>query len=234
MLARLRRRRRRETEPEPHRPLLQQGLGDDARDRLRVRLVQGEDMPTAFDVGARRPVAEDLDAVLVADLPDRLEVVSAADLERFGLRAGDALEQGLAATREIAAALPDERERNEDGAEVVFLRTDSPYAACELLWPERRLGEAGEHGVVFAIPNEAVIAMHAIADARVTGVLAALAPWAGQLYFLEPGSVSPHLYWWTRDGVRRLPAQLDEGSTSLAPPPEFAALLERLGASTSG
>jgi hypothetical protein len=233
MLERLLRRRRRDAE-DPHRPLRQQGVDGDVRERLRVRVVLGEDMPASFEVGARRPVAEDLDAVLVADLPDRLEVVSPEALDRLGLAPDEALDAALAATERDAAALPDERERNDEGAEVVFLRTESPWAASELLWPERRLGDLGEHGAVFAVPNEAVIAMHAITDARVTGVLAALAPWAGQLYFLEPGSVSPHLYWWTRDGVRRLPARLANDSASLSPPPEFLALLERLGADVSG
>jgi hypothetical protein len=114
------------------------------------------------------------------------------------------------------------------GTEVSLLA--APAAAAHL----RRLPAympVPADGVLAALPHRGVVAVHPVAGISVVRAIERLRIYAHREYNGRADGLSPHIYWWHRDRLTRIQADLvaHDGQTRLvvAPPPEFARLLAR-------
>lgn len=201
--------------------------GDDALPLARVRIWAREDVPADFPLIAR-PLADDLLAAVVLDLPESVTSVKPEQADAWGVDQDELFERAAAQTR----ADPDlevERFEVDRGATVTWAESGSFFAASRVLWPEDLLGApAGEHGALLAVPNRHLVGAHAIEDLRVVAVVQTMLGFAARRYEAGPGSISPHLYWWRPEGLLRLPGEVDEEAIRFFPPDEFVALLNGL------
>ncbi|MEZ0071147.1 hypothetical protein [Planotetraspora sp. GP83] len=130
-------------------------------------------------------------------------------------------------------ALADERpvvSRLDLGGTGVSLLT-APSAAAHL----RRLSDhmlVPPDGMLVALPQRRMAALHPVAGIGVVRAIERLRMFAQREFDSRDEGLSPHVYWWHRDRLTRIQADLvaHDGQTRLvvAPPPEFARLLARI------
>ncbi|WP_239103909.1 hypothetical protein [Microbispora corallina] len=133
----------------------------------------------------------------------------------------------------VGNALADERPTVSSidlgGTEVSLLA--APSAAAHL----RRLAEhvpVPADGMLATLPHRGIVAVHPVAGIGVVRAIERLRMFGQREYAARPDGLSPHVYWWHRDRLTRIQADLvaHDGQTRLvvAPPPEFARLLARI------
>ena len=168
-------------------------------------------------------VADDLVAVLSLDLPTTVQAVQPSEIAVIGLtedelwqRAVEQLDDGEAIER---VAL------DEDGL-VEVLVSDSHFLASRVLALEELVGALPEHGALVALPHRHLLALHHIRDTTVLDAVGVMAPFTVEQFEEGPGSLSPHLYWWHRDGLESI--EVDDVAGAINPPDSFVAMLETL------
>ncbi len=190
---------------------------------VRPQLWALEDVRELQDALVMVEVADDLVAVLSLDLPTTVQAVQPADVGATGLsedelwqRAVEQLDDGEAIER---AAL------DEDGL-VEVLVSESHFLASQVLALEELVGALPEHGALVALPHRHMLALHPIRDTTVLDAVGVMAPFTVEQFEEGPGSLSPHLYWWHRDGLERI--EVDDVAGAINPPDSFVAMLETL------
>ena len=201
---------------------------DAAAPLLRLRIWAAEDMPADAPIVAR-DLADDLLLVLTLDLPESVASVSAEQVADWGRDEDELFALAGEQTRED----PDtefHRMEHPGGVDVILAASDSFFAASQILWPARLLGDAmDEHGALVAVPNRHLAVLLAIEGLGVMEAVGTLVPLVATRYEEGPGSISPHLYW-VRDGepLLRIPVAIGEDGAQIFPPDEFVELLNRL------
>jgi hypothetical protein len=194
-----------------------------ARPLLKVRLYSD-----AYPAGAavHRAPAPGVVAVLVYDLPNSVASVPVNHARRWGRADDDLFTLAVANVR--AGGLLDVQPTDiTDGVVVHALLGRSFFTATHALF----LGDYVDapHGALVGIPHRHAILFHPIADRRALRAAQSLIPATFGMYQEGPGSVSPQVYWWREGRFTCLPSRVTARKVEFAPPPEFVALLDRLG-----
>ena len=211
-------------EREPEVPL------EDALPRLRLQPMWRPEMPDDLEV-VGFSFADDVVASLELAFDNGVAGVTPEDVARWGRPEVELLERAAKNTRTADGVEIGEREI--EGARCVVALSEGFIAASQALWPDCLVDDLPDEGALVAMPNRHVGLVCPLRGAAVAGAIRALLPWAHDRYLAGPGSISPHLYWWTPDRTLLLPSEVDEGTVRFAPPQEFAELLDRLAADDS-
>ncbi|GII51710.1 hypothetical protein Pth03_00990 [Planotetraspora thailandica] len=196
----------------PIRPLL----------RTRVHAADDPAIPDPSRIIGRHLSADLIEVLTVGARPVRPEEAFC-----WPIPPGEALDVAL------GNALVDERPTTEwldlAGTRVSVL--SAPSAAAHL----RRLADhvlVPSDGVLAALPHRGAVAVHPVAGIGVVRAIERLRLFAQREYESSDDPVSPHVYWWHKNRLTRIQADLvtHDGQTRLvvAPPPEFARLLARI------
>lgn len=131
----------------------------------------------------------------------------------------------------LADELPTVSRLDLGGVEVSLLA--APSAAVHLY----RLADhvlVPPDGMLVALPHRGVMAVHPVAGIEVVRAMERLRVFAQREYDIRDDGVSPHVYWWHRQRLTRIQADLvtRDGQTRLVvtPPRDFARLLARIAA----
>jgi len=196
---------------------------------LKLRIYKKDSIPTDDLVGW--PVADDLLAALVFDLPTSVHTVSTTQRGRWDI--------GDDELRALALDNLDEEQRpavqpveGQKGVPLRVMSGDSFFVASRML---RLFGHLLEKdhplGAIVAIPTRHVVLFHGIRGIDVIHAVNSMATLASAVFRDGPGSLSTQLYWAKADGsFLRLPCNVEGEKLSLSPPPAFVQLLESLAA----
>lgn len=193
---------------------------------LRIRLWARDDIPAETAV-LSRPVADDLLAVIVLDLPDSIVNVRPQDAGEWGAPTPSLWERARANTQADAdlerspLVLPGE-------VEVTFGLSHGLFAASAALWPDLLVGPLGPAGALVAVPNRHTVAVHPIVHLGVLEGMRHLVPLIARQHKEGPGSLSDQLYWSTGGELTRIPASMDGDWVTVTPPAEFVAAVNLL------
>ena len=166
-------------------------------------------------------VADDLVAVLSLDLPTTVKAVQPQEVEATGLTEDELWQR---AVEQLDDGEPIERVALDEGVELLV--SDSHFLATQVLALEELVGALPEHGALVALPHRHMLALRPIHDASVLDAVGVMAPFTVEHFEEGPGSLSPHLYWWHRDGLELI--AVDDEAGSIDPPESFMAMLETL------
>ena len=215
--------------------MVPEDFGEDfaaVQDLLRPRLMAPRTLGQASLDCVSRPLAEDLDVVLVFDLPETTMTVKPDFLEIWGRDADELLAiatANLAASEDLA---PDVERFDFEGGGHLDIYGDGYYAASHLLFLERYLDPAPPAGALVSVPHRHALLVHPIRDMQVVPTLNALIPVAAGMFEEGPGSISPHLYWWRPQGLTLLETAIEDDSLVFRPPEDFVAVLNSLAERT--
>jgi hypothetical protein len=193
---------------------------DRARPLLRSRVV-AEGALLAEDV-VRRPLADGLAEVLVADVAGAVRPLPPAVVGGWTADPGDLLDLGRAQV--LAAGLLSRRTVDLGGVDVLALESPSAFAATHV-WALPSYVDVPPAGLLVALPTRHLVLVGALTGrGQALDLAQALLVNADGIWRAGPGALSPDLYWW-RDGVLTL---LPGTPTSLSPPLAFVEVLDAL------
>ncbi|WP_129336379.1 hypothetical protein [Cellulomonas endophytica] len=201
--------------------------------RVVPRGLVGADL-AAEGLAYARPVADDLLEVLVlpgtSDEGPAGPVLRDADVERRG-----AARLHRAALENLLRDPVDGVTRLRRREEVVLLSGASPLVASKVLvlrdvlqrvHGERRYPD----GVLVAVPDRHDLLLHPVDGPDAREALAVMADLAVRYHASGAGPVSPAVYWWRDDSLRRIAGIGADGSLRLVDDGPFIEVLERVGA----
>lgn len=175
---------------------------DEARTMLKLRLHRADAVPPAHPLGIA--LSDDLFAALAIDRGDSANLLRVPDANAWG----QPFDELIAVARDNTANEPDlklERIEIKDGGGAAAICSSTRwFAATQIMWPERLLGEVGRHGAVVAAPNPHVSLAHPIEDRRTLAAVEQLRPWADRRVAAAPNPISPYLFWWRPGSIVRL------------------------------
>jgi hypothetical protein len=189
---------------------------DRARPALKLRIQRsGTLRPGAVSA----PIAGDLHAVLVLDLPSFVTPVRVADLAGWDRPAAELVAVALdnVKTKERVELNPME----VAGARLFAVSGPSVFVATLGLAVDDLLGAATPRGALVAMPSGHILLCHSIADARSLRLLPAMAAGALQAYEGGPAPLSPDLFWKRGDHFVALPVRREDGEVKCELPREF-------------
>src|SRR5689334_10887855 len=194
-----------------------------ARSALRLR-VQRTSALRPLTISA--PIAGDLHATLVLDLPSFVTPVRAADLTAWERPATEVVAVALenVKTTEQVEISPMEIA----GARLFTVTGTSVFVATLGLAAEDLLGAESPWGALVAMPSGHILLCHAIAAARSLDVLPAMAAAALQAFEGGPAPLSPDLLWKRGDRFVALPVRRENGEVKCELPEEFDEQVVRL------
>lgn len=175
-----------------------------------------------LDDVVRRPFADGLVEVLVAEVAGAVRAVPPSVVASWGVPADDLLDLGRGQVR--AAGLPAARAVDLGGVEALALESPSAFTATHVCWLGRCV-DVPAAGALVALPTR-----HLLLCAPMTARGAALDAAQALLVNAEaleqagPGPLSPDLWWWRAGSLVRLPGT----PTGLAPPLAFLEVLDAL------
>jgi hypothetical protein len=200
--------------------------------RLHTRLISRDALPDdAQELGpCQRELTEDLRELLVVDLPDSVLALDEADV----------------AGRDIGALW--ERARINNARATVDSRLDVPVyedlvftaALSDSFFFASRVAELGTvlaelygdrdypYGVVVSVPHRHQVMVHPLEDPRSVHAMPHFAEIALHESDLQPGSISPLLYWWYGQALRVVSRLDDEANVHILPDSTFSAALREL------
>ncbi len=195
---------------------------------LRLKVWARDDVPQGADVVAH-DLADDLVVVLSLDLPESVATVAPDQLEAWGKDDTELFRLAGEQTRDDP--LLEVARIEVGGVGVVYaLGEESYFAASQILWPTRLLGEAFDpHGALVGAPNRHLAVLMPMPGMAIVDAIPPVAMVLAQRYAEGPGSISPHLYW-VRDGesMLRIPLEVTPEGANIHAPDEFVELLNRL------
>jgi len=165
------------------------------------------------------PIAGDLHAVLVLDLPSFVTPVRVADLAAWDRPAGELVAVALenVKSRERVEIKPME----VAGARLFAVTGASVFVATLGLAAEDLVRKPTPHGALVAMPSGHILLCHSIADARSLQVLPAMAAGSLQAFEGGPAPLSPDLFWKRGDRFVALPVRREQGEVKCELPREF-------------
>lgn len=183
-----------------------------ARGLLKLRVQRGA-------TGISAPIAGDLHAALVLDLPSFVTPVRQADLAAWEKPAPELV--ALALENVKAQEHVDLRPMEIAGARVYAVSGKTVFVATLGLAAEDLLGGALPFGALVAMPSGHILMAHALADRRSLRVLEAMAAGSLQAFEGGPAPLSPDLFWKRGDRFVALPVAREDGQVKCAIPREF-------------
>jgi len=165
------------------------------------------------------PIAGELRAVLVLDLPSFVTPVRAADLASWE----------RPAERLVALALENVKTQEQvelkpmeiAGTKVFAVSGRTLFVATLALAAEDLLGAPTEFGALVAMPSSHIVLCHALADQRSLKALEAMAAGALQAFESGPSPLSPDLFWKRGDRFVALKVTGEQGAVKCELPKEF-------------
>ncbi|HVN55665.1 MAG TPA: hypothetical protein VMT46_15125 [Anaerolineaceae bacterium] len=174
---------------------------------------------------------EETASVLMLDLPGNLQMVSPAEAASWGKEKTELFEISLEnafqqapierSTRELAPAI-----------EVKVWTGSSPFTSVHTLVLSRHPEVIGQHGCLFAVPNRGTVICCPVDDERILATMGALTALVIEAYEGEPGSISPHLYWFFQGRYHFLPVDLRRKNISVSD--GLNSLLKEVGPMAAG
>jgi hypothetical protein len=208
-------------------PAAAEALLDDpeaARAALRVRLLREQDLEGAPAL-VRTEAFPGLAAVLLLELETSLATVPAARIDELGA-VDDLFARALANVSSLDQ--PDVGEAAfDDDLRLVTVTSDSPFASCHALWPDR-FATIGADGALLAVPTENLVLIHPLVDPAANRALGTLALEARHHHELGPASLSSDLFWWRPGEVEAVPTSFDGTTVHVTPSEALQDILARL------
>jgi len=187
-----------------------------ARPVLKLRVQRADSMgPGAISA----PIAGDLRALLVLDLPSFVTPVRPADLASWERPAEQLV--GLALENVRSQEQVELKPMEVAGGKVFAVSGRSVFVATLGLAADDLLGAPGEHGALVAMPSAHILLCHAIAGARSLKALEAMAAGSLQAFESGPTPLSPDLFWKRGDRFVALPVRREQGEVKCELPEEF-------------
>jgi hypothetical protein len=197
---------------------------DKARSRVKLRLSRAAEMgPNQISA----PVAGDVRAVLVLDLPSFVTPVRPADLAAWERPAPEVVRLALenVKSQEHVEVKPMEIA----GTKVYAVSGQSVFVATLGLAAEDLVGPSAKFGALVAFPSRHILLCHGIADKRSFQVLQAMAAGSMQAFQGGPGALTPDLFWKHGDRFVAIPVREEQGKVTCDIPREFdEEVLQRL------
>jgi hypothetical protein len=165
------------------------------------------------------PLAGDLRAVLVLDLPSFITPVRPADLASWEKPAEAVV---AAAMENVKASEQVELQPMEiAGTKIFAVSGRSVFVATLGLAAEDLVGKSAEFGALLAMPSAHILLCHSLVDTRSLKALEAMAAGALQAFDSGPSPLSPDLFWKKGDRFLALPVRREEGEVKCELPREF-------------
>jgi hypothetical protein len=187
-----------------------------ARPALKLRVQTGATL-RAGTISA--PIAGDLHAVLVLDLPSFVTPVRVADLSAWEKPAPELVSIAVenVKSRERVDLVPMEIA----SARLFAVSGASVFVATLGLAVDDLLGAPTAHGSLVAMPSAHILLCHSIGDARSLRVLPAMAAGALQAFEGGPSPLSPDVFWKRGDRFVALAVRREDGEVKCELPREF-------------
>ena len=209
-------------------PAAAEALLDDpeaARAALRVRLLRADELEGAPAL-VRTEAFPGLAAVLLLELDASLATVPIARLDALG-EIDDLFARALANVSQLDT--PEVHEaRFDEELVLVTVTSDSPFASCHALWPDR-FAEIGADGALVAVPTENLVLIHPIVDAVASQALGTMALEARHHHEIGPASLSADVFWWRPGEVEAVPTQFDGTTVHVTPSEDLQTVLAARG-----
>jgi hypothetical protein len=165
------------------------------------------------------PIAGELHAVLVLDLPSFVTPVRPADLAAWERPTSQLVRVAIENVKEQEQV--DLNPMEFAGTRVFAVSGKSVFVATLGLAADDLLGPPTPHGALVAMPSGHIMLCHAIADRRSLRALEAMAAGSLQAFESGPAPLSPALFWKRGDRFVALPVQREEGEVKCELPKEF-------------
>jgi len=173
------------------------------------------------------PIASDLHAALVLDLPSFVTPVRVADLAAWDRPADELVATALENVKSTERV--ELRPLEIGGARLYAVSGPSVFVATLGLAVDDLLGPPTPYGALVAMPSGHILLCHSLADAKSLGLIPAMAAGALQAYEGGPAPLSPDLFWKRGDRFVALKVQRQDGEVKCEIPREFDdAVSERL------
>lgn len=174
---------------------------------------------------------EETVSVLMLDLPGNPQMVSPAEAARWEKEKAELFAIGLENSFQKAAIERSTRELAH-GVEATVWTGSSPFTSVHALVLPRHPEVIGQHGCLLAVPNRSMVICCPVDDGRILATIGALAALAIDAYEGEPGSISPHLYWFFQGRYYFLPVDLRRKNISVSD--GLNTLLKEVGTMAAG
>lgn len=168
-----------------------------------------------------------LPTVLVADRPSTVVSVARAVSDAWGRSSEELFARALSnlAEQHPVVSTPLDLDAKA-GLRAWVIESEHLFGASHVLrldaWPE----VLGTHGTLVAVPSRHALIVHPIDSKAVLDAIPILAQVANSAFDTGPGSITPDLFWRTRDGrFERLGVAVSPGKLALTPSAGFKALL---------
>lgn len=183
-------------------------IPDDARARLRVRLVAGAAPQECLEGGLARPFAPDVHARLAIDLPDAVNYPQSRDAIPVPATMEELWQIAFANTQAELKAQGFEIDRS---GPVHLLYSKSYFTSAVLFFLSEVLPSvAGQEfgaakALLFAVPDRHdVLLLPVNSKEEYTAGLQSIVPFTVKAFQQEPGAISPHVYIWDAGGITSL------------------------------
>lgn len=190
---------------------------------LAVRIYDSEYLSAIGEEATiRRPLAGEVSAVLVYDLPHVIENIKREDTDKWGKTEDELFAIGIANIKknyrfEIA-------EVSFDKDKILAVETEHFFAPNILLELDKRPELLGKGGAVVAIPTRSLALIYPIQDMKVMAALTMLFNSVPKIFAAGPGSLTKEIYWY-HDGQFESLIYTPGKKPGFTPSDEFLALI---------
>ncbi|MCB9615146.1 MAG: hypothetical protein H6722_22125 [Sandaracinus sp.] len=197
------------------------------RDQLKLRLYPRSmlaNVPT--DALVSWPVADDLLAVLVLDLPQTVATVGADQRRAWSVSDEELHALALSNVKRFDPPQLDDFEI-APGVPARALVGDHFFVASHALQIARFV-DPTEHGLLVIVPHRHATLVHRITGPEVLQAVNHFLGLARRMHLEGPGSITDQLYWWHDGVLERQPSEVNEQTLTFRPTSGFEQMLSRL------
>lgn len=173
-----------------------------------------------------RPVAEDLHAVLIVDLPHAMRPILPEHITDWGKSKDELFSIGIANTRKKHPVQI--TQENMGDFHIWFVNSDHCFSANILYELEDRPELIGSKGSLIGLPHSYSVLIYPIENLDIVTAIQGLIPAIYSMNLESPASLVPHLYWYCDGAFIDLPYENRNGRLHFIPPNRFMALLAEM------
>jgi hypothetical protein len=181
-----------------------------------------------FEYVVSRPLAEDIHAVLVFDLPSSIQNLQPNQAEAWGFSNDELFDIAIRQTSNKYSYHLSEQPLKDE--KLWFVGGEHFFTASILMEMEKYPQLLGVHGSLVALPNRHAAIFYPIESTGLVYAINQLLPITIGMYGEGPGSLSDQLYLMRENAMTRIPYELSNGQLKVYPSEELASLLSVLGA----
>jgi hypothetical protein len=197
------------------------------RDQLKLRLYPRAMMASIPDGHlVTWPVADDLLAVLVLDLPQSVATVGVEQRKGWSLSDDELHRLAIDNVKRFDPPQLDDFEL-EPGVPARALVGESYFVASHALQIARFVDPTA-HGLLVIAPHRHAVIVHRIEGPKVLQAVNGFLGLAHRMHLEGPGSISDQLYWWHDGVLERQPSEIRDQTLRFAPTPAFEGMLSAL------